>query len=277
MIGSMMDHEHIEAESVIDRYVTGRLDGGEADAFEEHLIDCPPCIERVKAAESLKRGLTAVVAEEAAKIGVAAGAAALAARRWRVVRGVAAAVLISGLGVLALDRGGETERLRRELRLAQEAARQGAASSSDTAELEQRLADAEAALAAAGEERRTLAQTLERWQAPAANLPIALLSPLRGADDAFPVELPRDGRWTGLWIELGGEELAAYRAELFAPDGERVWTGEDLRFNDLGALFLQLPAELLRPGEWTLKVEGVEAPGRRPVPVATFRLAVRAP
>lgn len=273
----MTDHDTIETTSRVEHYVTGRLSEGEALVFEEHLLDCPACLEKVEAAERLQRGLAAVVAEDAATLGVVTTAAVLARRRWRGVWALAFLVLVGGLGFWLVDRGDETLRLRHELELAQAALQQSSARGSEADELEQRLADAEAALAAASDERQSLAETLERWKTPAANLPIALLTPLRGADDAFAVDLPRDGRWIGLWIELGGEEFNRYHAELINPEGQRVWVGDDLQFNTLGALFVQLPAELLHPGRWTLEVAGVAEGGGRPMPLATFPLAVRAP
>lgn len=294
----MMDHDDIEFASLIEQYATGRLAEDATLAFEEHLLDCPECIERVEAAERLQRGLASVVAEDATTLGVLSTAGMLARRRRRMAWAATLVILVAGmavLGVLFFERGEENERLRGELRLAQETVRQSVERGNgevadpvvadpvvdpSVAALEGRLAEARAALAVAVEERQGLAEALEGWKAPVANLPIALLTPLRGdgdtSADAFGVELPPSGRWTGLWIELGGEGFAHYRAELFDPAGERVWWGGELRFNALGALFVQLPVELLHPGHWTLELAGVDAAGARPVPVASFRLAVRA-
>jgi hypothetical protein len=73
-----------------------------------------------------------------------------------------------------------------------------------------------------------------------------------------------------LWVELGGDELPAYRASLRAPGGEVVFESDQLRLNALGALFIQLPAERLAPGRFTLRVEDP----RTSAPLATFTLQV---
>src|SRR5436305_8572240 len=61
----MMDHQSIDAGSIAERYVTGRLAPEEAAAFEEHYLDCPACCARVETAERLQRGLRRL-AEQAA-------------------------------------------------------------------------------------------------------------------------------------------------------------------------------------------------------------------
>lgn len=225
-----LDHRTIDADSLVERYVTGRLPEAEADRFEEHLLECAECIERVEAAERLQAGLVRVAMEDAVAAGAAAGILAVVARAMR----------------------------RRPLGWAAAAAA------------------AFVVVAASGAWQWWRAEQMEGWRAPAAGMPVTLLTPLRGSEQPFPVELPSEGRWVGLWVEPGGDELPAYRAVLRDPGGEEAWRGEALGLNDLGALLIQLPADLLAPGEWELVVEGF-APGGGPVPVASFPLAVRPP
>src|SRR5436305_10367501 len=63
----MMDHQSIDAGSIAERYVTGRLAPDEAASFEEHYLDCPSCCARVEAAERLQRGLRRLAEESAVR------------------------------------------------------------------------------------------------------------------------------------------------------------------------------------------------------------------
>lgn len=253
-----MDHHTIETEAVIERYVTHRLSEEEAQAFEEHFLDCPPCLERIETAERLGRGLSGVVAQEVARAGVLGALRRMRFAGWAVA-GLGLAVA-AGLAVFTVRQGGQLERLRGEL----------AASRTVASGFEARAGGAERERTAVEQDLEAARSELERWRAPVVAMPLALLTPLRGGEEVFPLTLPREGRWVGLWVELGGEELPAYRASLRAPGGEVIFESDELRLNELGALLLQLPAERLAPGRFTLTIED---PRRRdPAPLASFAL-----
>ena len=71
-----MEHERIAAESVVERYVAGKLPPQEIALFEEHYLECATCQDAIEDAERLRRGLERVAAEEVeratARVGVAA-------------------------------------------------------------------------------------------------------------------------------------------------------------------------------------------------------------
>ncbi len=112
-----MDHDFIERESVIERYVAGKLTPELVAAFEEHYLDCAQCVEEVEAAERLQRGMGRVAAEEAATT-VRRGllAALLTSARLRAGALVAAFALAAVLPWLWQQR--EVTRLRGELEVA---------------------------------------------------------------------------------------------------------------------------------------------------------------
>src|SRR5882724_95756 len=60
-----MKHSQTQEGNIADRYVMGALSEEEQSSFEEHLIDCRECLDRVETAERFRRGLKAVVAENA--------------------------------------------------------------------------------------------------------------------------------------------------------------------------------------------------------------------
>ncbi len=57
---SALHHRAIEADGIVEGYVTGRLDAETHARFEEHFLDCPQCIAAVEEAEELAAGLRQV-------------------------------------------------------------------------------------------------------------------------------------------------------------------------------------------------------------------------
>ena len=113
-----LDLESIEDQSLIERYVTGRLSPTDAARFEEHYLGDPELAEQVMAAQRLQLGLQAVAAQEAVRT-----AAALSF--WqRLVRGrffaAVPLLLLLGLSALYFFQQGQLRDLERTL----EAARQ---------------------------------------------------------------------------------------------------------------------------------------------------------
>ena len=117
-----MDHQEIDECQIPERYLQRKLAAEETERFEEHLLECPECLERLELAERFQVALRDVVAEDAAREATRAGLLAALARlgRWRGLGFVIAAVLLlpSAFLVLRLDRL-ESERARLEQRLEQ--------------------------------------------------------------------------------------------------------------------------------------------------------------
>ena len=62
----MMDHNYIEQEHIVDRYLMGKLSPSEADSFEEHYVSCKQCLDALEVAEIMQRGMKQVAAEDRA-------------------------------------------------------------------------------------------------------------------------------------------------------------------------------------------------------------------
>ena len=60
----MLDHQYIEENQVIDRYVMGKLTDEEHQNFSEHFLDCPACLDQLELAEAFQRDLKTVVAQD---------------------------------------------------------------------------------------------------------------------------------------------------------------------------------------------------------------------
>jgi hypothetical protein len=60
-----VDHEKAVQSLATERYILGELSPGERDEFEEHLSDCPKCMEDVSTAEMFAANSRAVFADQA--------------------------------------------------------------------------------------------------------------------------------------------------------------------------------------------------------------------
>ena len=279
-----MDHRTIDAESIAERYVTGRLAPETAADFEEHYLDCPACCARVEAAERLERGFRRLAEDAAAGTPLVRRARWTPSPRWGLA---AAAMLVVALlpGVYGLR---EVERLRGDLATTREALeRAEAAEEAEAAgagkvdperltSLEGELQKTRQELAAEAEKRETLAREVAASRQPQAHVPILPLTPVRsGGPDDGPVRtlnLPKEPGWIALWIEPG-EDHPAYRATLRTAQGAVVFQASGLALNDLAALLLTVHSTTLAPGSYRLDLEGLPRTGG-PVLVSRFPLRV---
>ena len=60
-----MDHDFIDRNQVVERYLQGRLGDEELEAFEEHYVTCGRCLEQLETTERLRKALGGVAAEDA--------------------------------------------------------------------------------------------------------------------------------------------------------------------------------------------------------------------
>src|SRR5690349_17576955 len=59
-----MNHDHINEFNLIDQYVLGKLSTDEAEAFENHFIDCPECVDQLNLTRSLVQDLKGLAVQE---------------------------------------------------------------------------------------------------------------------------------------------------------------------------------------------------------------------
>ena len=256
-----MDHQSIDAGSVAERYVTGRLAPEEAAAFEEHYLDCPSCCSRVEAAERLQRGLRRLAEQAAVRAPVSP--------RWsRSPRlALAAAALLAVALLPAWIELREVQRLRSDL--ARTKAETGSADRLKS-ELQQTRHD----LASETAKREALAREMAADRQPQANLPVVPLTPVRGgAGPVRTLKLPAEPGWVALWVEPGDADFPAYRVTLRKNEGAVVFEASRLTLNDLGALLITVHSTSLSSGVYRLEVEGLPGSGA-PVQVGRFPLQI---
>ena len=59
-----MDHQQVDEQQIAERYLLGKLSVEETEGFEQHLLYCRACQERVEATEAMIDGLRGLVQEK---------------------------------------------------------------------------------------------------------------------------------------------------------------------------------------------------------------------
>lgn len=272
-----MDHSYIDDHQMAELYLLGKLSPEEAARFEEHSMSCSECLDRLETAEKLQLGLRAVaareVASEAVKLGLLARLVRSRLAPFALTALLLAAVLPAGLLWRRAGRlEGELVQTREQLR--EERNRPTPTPAPAPASDNPELGALRSQLEAERQEKERLAAELEKAGAPRINVPVVPLSPERSAPGAEPstrISLSFSPELLVLLLELDATDFPRYRATLTG--GRTVWHLADLRPDTQGSLTLALPAVWLRPGDFTVRVEGFPAQGR-PAPVADFSFRI---
>lgn len=281
----ILEHADVEAGDVIGRYRTGRLSAQEAQAFEEHYLECARCLDDLEADDALRGAMRGAAAQDAT---VLARPLALVAWLARLGRSRQAGVLAGALVVVLvlplvwqqrrladLTRERDTARAAAELtgRAARPAAstdREPKPGPDERARLVHDLEHERRARAAA-EER------LERALQPQANTPIVRLSPLRslGGAPADRWTVHPGAAWVVLALELPAADYPSYRVHVTRAGDQRqaVWSHAGLVADAEGTLTFAVHASSLPPGDYEAAVEGLD-PGGKATPLGRYTLRV---
>jgi hypothetical protein len=257
-----MDHQVIEDTALTERYVTGRLEGLERALFEEHLVDCPVCLQRIEASEGLAAGLKAA----SVPIAKPASAQSPSRRSWAhrttwLLSGACAASLLAAL--LTNARLG---------RVGSEVALEKAANVEARAQLnaaQQQLAHERTAREAA--EARLGAQ-----QQTPVHIPLLALVATRGATVPALELSGAPGPFLLLAEREDPPRFPTYVVTVRSAEGVSLWQ-EQLRPSSRDAVVIALDSGHFPPGTYSLALEGEDTSGRRvPVGRHTFRTFVSA-
>jgi hypothetical protein len=172
-----MKQPDIDAECLIDHYVRNTMPPAQRQAFEEHFLDCPQCLDRLEVASSLRQAMRESMETAAVSRRVESPAVRDGWFGWRWVRVGAFAGLVFFAATSAVF-----------VRQARNATRE--------------LASVESDFARARETAKGLA-----------NSPMVhVLSQNRGSVESKEIGLPRDGRWIVFSVEMDTAQYPFYRA-----------------------------------------------------------------
>ena len=238
-----MEHDEAIEQDLANRYLSGGLAPEQREAFEEHFIDCPRCLDALESADGLQRGLRSVAARDALNARVEPVARP---RRWRgaivAATGIAAAIVIA-VG------GADLVRTRRELarvsRVAADRTEQSERAQSLVTSLSQRL-----------DQLQNAAPTAAAGQSSA---PVFALTTVRGGGTSTPpnrVLLSGAPEWIVLSLELDDPNASgSFRAAVRDGQGRERWRDDHLTASPPGTLAFALRAVLLGDGDYTLDVD----------------------
>lgn len=252
-------HADVERLDLVDRYIAGRLDPAECEAFEDHFFSCDRCFADVRDVDRLKRAIRRAAARGVLDrlepgLGSTEGwLATLSGRRF--VAAVATVSIALAIATLWLALA-VVPSLRHDLARAQSA---------------RRAAD-DRATAAATEVRRQAdaARAQEVASAAEANVPVAILQTVRGAAAVVRVTAPTGARHLIIWIESATNSRGPFRLTIERQDGTIVQTVDGLTPNADGALAAAIPLARLGPDTYLVRIHARHAPA----PVGEYRLAI---
>lgn len=225
----------MDEQNIVERYVLGQLPDAERDRLEEHYLECVECLEKVRAAEGLKRGLSSVAAQEAGRsrpTHTAIPALRSAAdRRWWAAAVAVALALAAASSTFLFWKLSSSER---ELARARTV----------TAELRRQL---ESRPRGGDRPEPKAALVVHRWDIS------------RGGPAARQLKLPSEPRLVVLLIDIPPRpKVDSFRATITpSAAGARTWGQEGLRLESEEGLAIAVPSEVLAPGDYVLTVEAL--------------------
>jgi hypothetical protein len=274
-----MNHEYINKFNVIDQYVLGRLTANEAEEFEDHFIDCPTCVEQLNTTRDLVQDLKSLAVQETL---VLERESVRPTRGWslkefvpnRLSVAIALGCIVAAgvLTFLALRRVTQLEAELRQTKEAGTVVRQEYQSSlENAAESARQLEEARHQLAQRVDELERKLKEEDGRHSPAvrssegseSNFPIfALASVARGQGPApteivIPLSSPRFA--FSIPVE-DTSEFSFYRVTIVNQRGRTVLQQSGFRPDQYRSLSLSLSSNLLAPGTYDLRVEGLKPP-----------------
>jgi hypothetical protein len=236
-----MQHPEIEADCLIDRYVRNTMPPAQRQAFEEHFLDCPQCLDQLEVASSLRQAIR----ESGLGADTVSQGLENPARRdgragwfgWRGLQVGAFACLVASAATSVVF-----------FRQAQNARSELAGMQSD------------------------YARALESARGLANSPMVYVLGQSRGSVGSREIGLPRERRWMVFSVEMDTTQYPGYRATLTDSGGKQVWQEDRIQPVSPDAIVVTAPSNIFAPGAYTLAIEILG--GNHPV-LARFPLRFR--
>lgn len=275
-----MNHEYVSKSNLIDQYVLGKLAADEVEAFEDHFVDCPECVEQLNISRSFIHDIKGLAVQETLFAG---SSPTPKTQRWSLQQLVPlrlwpaiACCCIVAVGILAFVAVRRQSRLEAQLHQAKE----------DTSAISQKYQQGLQAAAEAEkrheETKQDLTQRLNELEkkltetasnrdqpavhgSPEVNFPIfALISaPRTQVSERVEVFLPASSSRFALSIPVEERKnYKAYRVTILDHRGGAVFNQSGFKPDAYHALSLSLNSNFLAPGNYDLQVEGLTEPNQ---------------
>jgi len=238
----LMDHAYIQEHQIVSQYAVGKLDPADCVEFEDHLVDCPQCLDELELTDDFRHTLRSLESQRERPIDIRFASASPAVFQRRVVAILAAASVIV-IGVVSFAFIRENRGTERQLEQAR----------TDASTWERRYHDEHQA--------RTDAESQLR-ETPVASAPLFTLNLTRSANLAAEtpstaVSISRQVKFIVLSLELQNDpDFQSYRATLTDAAGTNAWSTDDIVPATSGGLALVVPASVIHPGKYVLTIEG---------------------
>lgn len=247
-----MLHTQIENEDIVERYARNKLALEARHAFEEHLLACHECFNKLQTMDQFLAGV-----HHAADHGLlGSNASSLSTQHsawfsWALLATASAASVLAILTVWTyfvrmpqlredLDRTSQQVQAERRFRL----------------ELEQK-------------QKALSVETAE------ANVPLVMLQSVRAADDAADVLLQASAKHLVLWIELTPPRYREFRLDVFSDQDRLLTTIEHLARGPYGGIAASLPVDQLPAGDLRITLTGQDP--LSPSVLADYHVRIRRP
>jgi hypothetical protein len=279
-----MDHKYIDQFDIIDQYLMRRLTEEESASFEEHFLDCPRCMDRLKTTRNYIQVLQAISVEQVSqksdsKLRALHNFFQLSFGKPLAWAGVFLLLviilsLVIGIRLVRQYRSEIAELKKASSQLAElyEEARQ-AASLSDKErqdkeqELTEQIRELEARLQNEQNPGTNSVAGAGNWRQPRINLSVFVLNPVRGSEQNPPesvneIKLPRAPVDFIISLPLVGEtRYNDYRVAILNAHKQPVWKRRGLKPDRYNSLPIGFNSRFFQPGDYLFVVDGITKEG----------------
>ena len=277
-----MTHSQDDQIEISEKYVRGQLAPQDRQAFEEHCFGCDECFQQVQMTERFVAGMYR--AADTGKLppyslDARGNGQFFAWPNWArlsfATTALASVILAASIGWLLFYR---MPRLRNDLALERQAREQDSqqlkttgeqldAERQERAKLETQLEQARREKESARPPDDQIAMVAE----PQGNVPVAILQAERNSNPvATELVLSAEAKSVVLWVEVDANSFESFRLQIFDKDNRLVQGVARLQRNKEGAVSVMIPARLLRPGKYIVKLYGIS--GRQQLLVGAYQL-----
>lgn len=278
-----MNHQEIEQQDIIERYVRHQLAPAERRAFQEHYFACDQCFGQVQTTAQFIAGV-----RHSSRVGglaetARAESSAPAASWWSrwftpafALAATACLLLAVALGWIVFRQIPQLQSEIAQERQAREAAEQrtGQAEQVTKEELEKERQRAETEKKKREELENKIARNETPTPAPItppsrteqetrANVPVVILESTRDSKSGTSFKLPDDASALTLWVEVeAGGRFDSFQMQVFDASGRAIKTISGLKANSYGALAARLSTQQLTVGKYVVKLYGLKNQGK---------------